>query len=179
VTKIVLVTGAGGFVGSHVVRSILDRTDWYVIGVDSFRHNGHFINLVDVVDENNRNRVTSLVHDLTAPFSRGERATLVEVDYIVNVASYSSVDASIAHPAEFVRNNVELALTVLELCRHVRPQRLIHISTDEVYGSHVHSSIVDHRPSSPYAASKAAQADLVWAYARRTVGDRRKCEHVR
>lgn len=163
-TRTVLVTGAGGFVGSHVVEQLLRRTDWYVIGVDSFAHNGEFVKLLDAADHDT-SRVTALVHDLTAPFSARTVREAVGVDYVVNVASRSHVGESIAEPADFVMNNVRLAVNVLELCRQVRPRRLVHVSTDEVHGPGPATSIVEHRPSSPYAASKAAQADLVWAYA--------------
>lgn len=160
----VLVTGAAGFVGSHVVEQLLLRTDWHVVGVDSFTHNGEFVRLLDAVNHDTT-RVTALVHDLVAPFSDRTCRQLVGVDYVVNVASRSHVGESIVEPADFVLNNVQLAVNVLELCRRVRPRHLVHVSTDEVHGPGLAASIVEHRPSSPYAASKAAQADLVWAYA--------------
>jgi dTDP-D-glucose 4,6-dehydratase len=165
VTRTVLVTGAGGFVGSHVVESLLDRTDWHVIGVDSFRHNGDLVKLLEACGHDT-SRVTVLVHDLVAPIGSTTTARLRTVDHVVNVASRSSVDESIADPVTFVRNNVELVLTVLELCRTLRPRRLVHVSTDEVHGPRDVNDVTAHRPSSPYAASKAAQEDLVHAYAR-------------
>jgi dTDP-glucose 4,6-dehydratase len=165
VTRTVLVTGAGGFVGSHVVEALLERTDWYVIGVDSFRHNGDLTRVVAACGHDT-SRVGALVHDLVAPVGASTVGRLGRVDHVVNVASRSSVDESIADPASFVRNNVELALTVLELCRVLRPIRLVHVSTDEVHGPVDVDGVAVHRPSSPYAASKAAQEDLVHAYAR-------------
>lgn len=164
-SRYVLVTGAGGFVGSHVVETLLDRTDWHVVGVDSFRHNGDFVNLVEAAGHATE-RVTALAHDLTVPLSARRQRDLVELDYVVNVASRSHVDESIADPVDFVLNNVGVALNVLELCRTVVPRRLIHMSTDEVHGPHEPTSVHEHRPSSPYAASKAAQADLVNAWSR-------------
>lgn len=164
-TRKVLVTGAGGFVGSHVVEALLERTDWHVVGVDSFRHNGDFVNVVDAAGHAT-DRVTALVHDLTVPFNTRRLRDLVELDYVINVASRSHVDESIADPGEFVYNNVGVVLTVLELCRRIVPRRLIHVSTDEVHGPHDPTSVHEHRPSSPYAASKAAQVDLVNAWAR-------------
>lgn len=164
-TLTVLVTGVGGFVGSHVVEDIIARTDWHVVGVDSFAHNGEFVRLLDASGYDT-SRVTAVVHDLNAPLSTRMIHRLSDVDFVVNVASRSHVTESIIDPAEFVLNNVRLAVHVLELCRHIQPRRLVHVSTDEVHGPHQHTWPVEHRPSSPYAASKAAQADLVWAYAR-------------
>lgn len=166
-TRTVLVTGVGGFVGSHVVETLLDRTDWRIVGVDSFRHNGDFVNVVAAAGHAT-SRVTAVVHDLTVPFSERRLRELrdLELDYVINVASRSHVDESIADPAEFVLNNVTATLTVLELCRTVTPRQLVHISTDEVYGPYRPTSVHEHRPSSPYAASKAAQVDLVNAWAR-------------
>lgn len=163
----VLVTGVGGFVGSHVVEALLERTDWHVIGVDSFRHSGQFENLV-AVGGYATSRVTAWVHDLTVPISprRVRELDDLELDYVINVASRSHVDESVREPRDFVLNNVELALTVLELCRMVEPRRLVHVSTDEVHGPTHGGTLADHRPSSPYAASKAAQLDLVHAYSR-------------
>lgn len=163
-TRTVLVTGVGGFVGSHVVEALLDRTDWHVVGVDSFQRGGEFVRLVEA-NRDHVGRVTALVHDLVVPFTTRELGRLAGVDYVVNVASRSHVDESVSDPVDFVTNNVKLALTVLELCRAIHPKRLLHVSTDEVYGPHA-ATTFEHRPSSPYAASKAAQADLVHAYAR-------------
>lgn len=164
-TRTVLVTGAGGFVGSHVVEELLARTDWHVIGVDSFRHSGRLDNLV-AASGHDVTRVTSLVHDLNVPFTqrRARQLSDLPLDYVVNVASRSHVDESVREPDEFVMNNVRLMLTMLELCRLVEPRRLVHMSTDEVHGPV--GTLTEHRPSSPYAASKAAQLDLVHAYAR-------------
>jgi dTDP-glucose 4,6-dehydratase len=161
----VLVTGAGGFVGSHVVEELLARTDWHVVGVDSFRHSGELDKLV-AATRHDPTRVTALVHDLNVPFTNHRVLELdgLPLDYVVNVASRSHVDESVREPDEFVLNNVRLMLTVLELCRLVEPRRLVHVSTDEVHGAS--GTSVEHRPSSPYAASKAAQVDLAHAYAR-------------
>lgn len=166
-TRTVLVTGVGGFVGSHLVEVLLARTDWHVIAVDSFRPSGDLLNLVTAAGHD-VNRVTALVHDLTVPFSarRVSQLESVGIDYVVNVASRSHVDESVREPREFVGNNIELMLTVLELCRLLEPRRLLHVSTDEVHGPTGWAALDAHRPSSPYAASKAAQLDLAHAYAR-------------
>lgn len=164
----VLVTGTGGFVGSHVVESLLRGTTWDVVCVDSLRewHNSCLRTTMDAIVGSGARRVADhITHDLQVPFTRSQVQGLGRVDYIVNLASLSQVDESIEHPREFVLNNVSSALTMLELARELRPRRFVHMSTDEVYGPHQAQVETDHRPSSPYAASKAAQEDLCHAYA--------------
>lgn len=164
----VLLTGPGGFVGSHVLQKMLDHTDWHIVCVDSFRHNGITDRLTDAL-AGRRERVTVITHDLTAPLSSLERAKIGDLDYIVNVASLCQVDQSIREPESFIRNNVELMLSVLNLARQCSIQQMIQVSTDEVYGPHVPCDVSHHQPSSPYAASKAMQEDVCHAY-RRTYG---------
>lgn len=161
----VLVTGAGGFLGSHLVETLLDATDWHVVCVDSFRHNGITDRLAEVT-YGYTNRITVVTHDLGAPFSTLQVNRIAPLDYIINTASLCQVDQSIEHPKPFVRNNVELMLNVLHLARSCGTlSRMIHMSTDEVYGPRQPATATDHRPSSPYAASKAMQEDLCHAYA--------------
>ncbi len=163
-TRTVLVTGAGGFVGSHVVEAIVASTDWHVVATDSFRHNGEFERLLETGAMGPR--VVPLVHDLSVPFTNRMLRRLVGVNYVVNVASRCHVGQSIAEPEAYIANNTHLMLNVLEVCRQLNIQYLIQMSTDEVYGPHEPTSPTDHRPSSPYAASKAIQEDCIHAYAR-------------
>lgn len=166
-TTRVLLTGAGGFLGSHILEELLvDERDYHVVCVDSFRHNGQTDKIVAAAG-NRRERVSTVVHDLRAPLSSLSLAAVGDCQYLINAASLSQVDQSISHPDEFIRNNVDLTLTVMELARKLDPVGVVHISTDEVYGPgpRAAASQRDHRPSSPYAASKAAQDDICHAYA--------------
>lgn len=162
-TDRVLLTGAGGFLGSHILETLLKQTDWDIMCTDSFRHNGVTDRVSHLLPHP---RVQVLTHDLTAPFSAARQQQLGSLDYIISVASLCQVDQSIAGPAEFIRNNVEIALNVMELARVLRPRHVVHMSTDEVYGPGRFISHSTHEPSSPYAASKAAQADIISAYHR-------------
>jgi dTDP-glucose 4,6-dehydratase len=156
-------SGAGGFIGHHVLEHVLSVTDWDVEATDSFRHKGRCDRIAQVLnghpDRSARVHVTT--HDLSAPFSAGETAGFGDVDYMIAMASESHVDRSLADPVPFVRTNVDVILNTLELARVLRPRHVIVISTDEVYGpvepGHAHPEWAPVIPSNPYSASKAAQ----------------------
>ncbi len=167
----VLLTGAGGSIGVHVLDHIMLNTDWDVICTDSYRHKGYFDRISQTLDHNPqwKERVTSMTHDLTAPFSYREIEHMGDIDYIINLASLADVWDSVANPAPFVRNNVEIMLTMLELARQLpKLKAFVQFSTDEVYGPADKdkawvewSALV---PSNPYSASKAAQEMIAISY---------------
>jgi len=161
----ILVTGVGGFLGSHVLEELIhDGHD--VVGVDSLNHNGDSLRVAEattcLADDA---KFLWMCHDLTAPFSNVRRHQIGNIDAIIHVASMSSVDVSIKDPAWFVQSNVNSILTMLQLARLTFPTRFVHMSTDEVYGTSSPCADGHHMPSSPYAASKAAQEDLCNAWA--------------
>lgn len=159
-----MVTGVGGFLGSHVLDQLL-HAGHTVVGLDSLNHNGESMRLVEATTRlTNPGQFHWMCHDLTAPFSSAQLRRLEDVDAIIHVASLASVDASIRDPASFARTNVNSTLTMLELARQIRPKYYVHMSTDEVYGAQMPCSDGHHAPSSPYAASKAAQEDLCFAW---------------
>lgn len=161
----VLVTGAGGFLGSHLVEELVKDPTLQVVCVDSFRHNGEVDRLNLVLTDHTRPRVRLLNHDLNVPFTSRHVRQLDSVYAIFDAASQSSVDVSIAQPREVILNNVNATLSTLELARELGCQLYLHVSTDEVYGAvHEMCSAAEHQPSSPYAASKAAQEDICRAY---------------
>lgn len=163
----VLLTGAAGFMGAHVLQHILETTDWEVVCIDSFRHMGKTSRLRQVMDKSGDDRVTVLRHDLTCPIDDQLALRIGQIDYVLSIASESHVDRSIDKPRPFIENNVLLMLTLLEYIREHPVQKFIHISTDEVYGpayDHDHKEGESHKPSNPYSASKAAQEDICYAY---------------
>ena len=164
-------TGAGGFIGHHVLEHALSATDWDVTATDSFRHKGRTDRITQVLDGHPewRERVTVITHDLAAPFSPATAARMSGVDYMIAMASESHVDRSITDPVPFVRNNVDVILSTLELARVLQPRHVIVISTDEVYGpveagSPGHPEWAPVIPSNPYSASKAAQEAIAVSY---------------
>jgi dTDP-glucose 4,6-dehydratase len=186
----VLVTGGAGFIGSNLVRWILQNTDTpSVINFDALTYAAHPQSLIDVDARYGRAgdrryafvqgdvRDSALVTRVLAGESR-DRATgrlVPRPDAILHLAAESHVDRSIIGPATFVSTNVQGTLTLLECARSelaARPRdfRFINVSTDEVYGSLASDSPAfteDHplQPNSPYSASKAGADCLVRAYA--------------
>jgi dTDP-glucose 4,6-dehydratase len=168
----ILITGAGGFVGHHFLEHIFAETDWHVIVTDSFRHKGKTdrINEVMAAKPSYRKRLSVITHDLAAPFSDQTIQRMGDIDYIVSFASESHVDRSITDPVTFTRNNVDIALNMLELARIVKPKNFVWISTDEVYGPVTSDDTSGHAewspilPSNPYAGSKAAQEAIALSY---------------
>lgn len=166
----ILLTGAGGSIGVHMLAHIMHNTDWDVLATDSFRHKGEFDRITRVCSDHSDwlQRIDVLPHDLVSPFSPREIAAMGKVDIIINLASLSDVQASIDDPVTFIRNNSEIMLNVLELARELKPQVLLHFSTDEVYGAaaadQAHPEWSTILPSNPYAASKAAQEDYAISY---------------
>lgn len=165
-----LVTGIGGSIGTHVYATLMERTGWDVVGIDSFSHMGISERVTywwkDHPEWERRTRI--LRHDLTAPISDKLLRDIGPVDYIINLASRSDVFASIQDPVPFVQNNVAVMLNILEYARQVGPTAFIQVSTDEVYGPtdgrHLHKEWEPIVPSSPYSASKAAQEAIAISY---------------
>lgn len=169
--KKVLLTGASGFVGSHVLRHILINTDWEVVCLSSFKHKGLTDRIrlaVSGIDESYE-RTKVLVHDLTAPISNVLKNEIGSIDYIINVASESHVDRSIEEPSLFIQNNIALMTNILDYARTCDIEAFLHVSTDEVYGpaesGKFHREWQDiYLPSNPYSASKAAQESIAYSY---------------
>jgi len=161
--KRLLITGSAGFVGSHTAKWALEKTDWEVVGLDSFRHLG------DAERVSADLRYSMICHDLNAPISKRTASRIGHIDYIINCASISHVDTSIEDPIYVWESNTRLIGNILHYARELPSlEKFIHCSTDEVFGSaygdHCHHEWDVIAPSNPYAASKAAQDALCFAY---------------
>lgn len=168
--KRLLLTGISGSIGIHTFGHIMHNTDWHVIGVASYKHKG-WIDRVDYTIKDHpewKDRLTLITHDLSAPFSQLTKNKIGHVDYIINMASLSDVEASIQNPVPFIENNIAVILNMLEYAREVKPEVFIQISTDEVYGAttktHQHPEWASIVPSNPYSASKACQEAIAISY---------------
>ena len=161
-----LVTGGMGFIGSNFIRYVLKKhDDWEVINLDKLGYGSNPANLKDVEDDPRYTFVRGDITDFELM-----RELVKKVDAIVNFAAESHVDRSISRPENFLRSNVVGVYTILEAIRKVNPEvRLVHISTDEVYGDILKGSFREDdalMPSSPYSATKAAADSLVLGWAR-------------
>ena len=161
-------TGGCGFIGSQFVRSALAEALPGVevsalTVIDALTYAGNLANL-ELVSTDPRLRVVR--GSITDAQLLAE--LLVDVDVVVNFAAETHVDRSIDAAAAFVATNVAGAQTLFESVRHSSVRRLVHVSTDEVYGDIEHGSWTEAcplEPNSPYAASKAAADLFARAYA--------------
>ena len=164
----VLVTGAAGFIGSHYVRTMLSGgypgfEDAEVTVFDKLTYAGNLDNLAPVADSPRYRFVRGDICDATEVAN-----ALPGHDIVVNFAAETHVDRSISGAAGFVTTNVLGAQTLFEACVQAGIGRVVHVSTDEVYGTIPEGSWTeDHilEPNSPYSASKAGADLLARAYA--------------
>lgn len=169
--KRVCLTGIAGSIGVHTLSQIMKNTDWEVVGIASFKHRGWSDRLVQhfKVHPDDVKRTTIITHDLSAPFSEMTKKKIGKIDYIINMASLSDVEASIQNPVPFIENNIAVILNILEFAREVKPEVFIQISTDEVMGA-ISKNSSGHKewdaiiPSNPYSASKACQEAIAISY---------------
>jgi dTDP-glucose 4,6-dehydratase len=167
----VLVTGGAGFIGSHVVRRLLnEHPEMRVVNLDALTYAGNLENLRDVENDARYTFVRGDIQDsalVTSLFA--EHA----FDAVVHLAAESHVDRSIENPMSFLETNILGTATLLNAARAAwadddRPHRFYHISTDEVYGSlgaeGLFTEDTPYDPRSPYSASKASSDHIVRAY---------------
>jgi dTDP-glucose 4,6-dehydratase len=156
----ILVTGGAGFIGSHYVRTTLaERDDVEVTVLDKLTYAGNLANLAPVADDPRYRFVQGDIVDgrLLDELFPGH-------DAVVNFAAESHVDRSISGAADFVVTNVLGAQTVFDAALRTGVPRVVHVSTDEVYGSIEPPGAFREgdllEPNSPYSAAKAG-ADLI------------------
>nr|WP_315292541.1 dTDP-glucose 4,6-dehydratase [Serratia proteamaculans] len=175
--KRILVTGGAGFIGSAVVRHIIEATQDSVLVLDKLTYAGNLESLL-VVADNPRYSFEQV--DICDRAALDRVFAEYQPDVIMHLAAESHVDRSIDGPAAFIETNVVGTYTMLEAARHYwqpldakkkQGFRFHHISTDEVYGDlhgtdDLFTETTPYSPSSPYSASKASSDHLVRAWLR-------------
>lgn len=165
-----LITGAAGFVGSHLVEHILKTTDWEIVALDRLDTSGNLNRLGEMIAwQQARGRAKMIHHDLRAEINQLLSSQIGKVDVVFHLAAASHVDRSIDDPLSFVQDNVVGTANILNWARHHdRLHRLVYFNTDEVFGpapaGHAYGEWDRHAPKNPYAATKAAADDLCIAF---------------
>jgi len=176
-SKCILVTGGAGFIGSAVIRHIINNTNYQVVNVDKLTYAGNLESLTDVSD-NERYQFEQVdicnTTDIKRIFNQ------YQPNIIMHLAAESHVDRSIDGPGEFIQTNIVGTYVLLETARDYWGKleqtkqanfRFHHVSTDEVYGDlegtdDLFTEETSYAPSSPYSATKASSDHLVRAWQR-------------
>jgi dTDP-glucose 4,6-dehydratase len=172
-----LITGGAGFIGSAVVRHIINNTGDNLVNVDKLTYAGNLESLSSVSDSE---RYSFEKIDICNRLELDRVFSEFEPDIVMHLAAESHVDRSIDGPAAFIETNIVGTYTLLESARHYWQNlkaerksgfRFHHISTDEVYGDlggpeELFTESTAYAPSSPYSASKASGDHLVRAWLR-------------
>lgn len=173
----ILITGGAGFIGSAVVRNIIDNTNDEAIVIDSLTYAGNLESL-HIVDKDSRYHFEKV--DICARAELDRVFSQYQPDAVMHLAAESHVDRSIDGPVAFIETNIVGTYTLLEAARNYwngldaekkQAFRFHHISTDEVYGDlhgtdDLFTETTPYAPSSPYSASKASSDHLVRAWQR-------------
>lgn len=172
----ILVTGGAGFIGSALVRHLINDTQHTVINVDKITYAGNLDSLTAVVESP---RYHFEHHDICDPAAMRQIFERHQPDAVMHLAAESHVDRSIDGPSAFIHTNIVGTYVLLEAARHYwsvlegdrkADFRFHHISTDEVYGDleddDYFRETTPYAPSSPYSATKASSDHLVRAWHR-------------
>lgn len=169
--KNILITGGAGFIGSHVIRYLVNHYLCYkVVNLDKLTYAGNLENLSNIEENPNYEFVKGDIYDASL---LNELFNKYEFDGVIHLAAESHVDRSITDPNEFIKTNVVGTVNLLNVAKShwqddYRGKLFYHVSTDEVYGSLAREGYfteeTPYDPKSPYSASKASSDHMVRAY---------------
>jgi dTDP-glucose 4,6-dehydratase len=169
--RTIVVTGGAGFIGSHVVRLLVNKYPNYrIINYDKLTYAGNLENLRDIENAPNYRFVKGDICDAQLLETLFDEEN---VNAVIHLAAESHVDRSITNPMEFIQTNIVGTVTLLNVAKSkwagsFEDKLFYHVSTDEVYGSLGETGFfyedTSYDPRSPYSASKASSDHLVMAY---------------
>ena len=165
--KKIIITGGLGFIGSNLIE-LLIKKKYHVINLDKVSYSSNFYNVKDLKFNKNYKFIKCDINNKTKIFNILKKVKPIA---LFNLAAESHVDRSIDSPYPFIKNNIVGVYNLLEVLKKYhkinKKFKFIHISTDEVYGDIINGRTKEtfpYKPSSPYAASKAASDHLVYSY---------------
>ena len=156
-----LVTGGLGFIGSNFILNAIKNTNFEILNIDAEFYGSNHYNLIEVENSQKYSFVKGNITD-----KKLMENLISECDCVVNFAAESHVDRSILDPTPFVNSNILGTFNILNIIKNQK-KRLVHISTDEVYGTILEGSATEEtrfNPSSPYSATKASAELLINSY---------------
>ena len=160
----VLVTGCCGFLGSHLCRDIIKRTNWTVIGIDNLSYCSSLKNIEDI----NKSRFMFIKADFCDKEFMHYIFSVNKFDIVFHIGAFTHVDNSFDNSVMFSRNNVYGTHVLLQLAHKFKIPKFIHMSTDEVYGSIPDNEFADEsypfNPTNPYSTTKVCAELLAKSY---------------
>ena len=170
--KKIIITGGYGFIGSNLIEYLLEK-NCFIINIDKLSYSSNKYNLRNISLNKNYIFIKSDIGNREIMYKTFKK---YKPSIIFNLAAETHVDRSIDSPELFIQNNINSVFNLLESIRtynkiEKRKIKLIHVSTDEVYGDIVNKNLradenFQYKPSSPYSASKASSDHLVMSYVR-------------
>ena len=165
----VIITGAAGFIGSHVLEHFHRKTDWNMTVIDKLSYASNGLNRIRDMDLLNSPRVKIFPIDLSVSLTPGIIKEIGDIDIIIHLAAETHVDNSISDPVPFIHNNIMSTVHLLEYARKLPNLKIFfYFSTDEVFGpapgTISFKENEPHNPTNPYSGSKSAAEHLCMAY---------------
>lgn len=161
--KKIVITGGAGFIGSHVVDYFAAAySDTKITVLDKMTYAADTMNIIDHIISKRIKLVVGDIRNIDTCMG-----ALQDADLLIHVAAESHVDNSFGNSLEFTRTNVEGTHALMEACRVLGVPKILHVSTDEVYGEVVEGAADENallQPTNPYSASKASAEMIIRGY---------------
>lgn len=159
----IVITGGAGFIGSHIVDEFAEKyPDAHITVLDKMTYAADVQNIMHHLEKKNFRLLVGDLRDMHICLQAVQGA-----DLVIHAAAESHVDNSFGNSIEFSKTNVEGTHCLMEACRQLRIPKIIHVSTDEVYGEIIEGAAHENYPllpTNPYSASKAAAEMIINSY---------------